>query len=76
MILYVFYIKNNMAKYSEQGNKQFTYLLIGEILLLLYSIPEFRQNFKDSLAFLILCCYGPTDWNTATFLKFSTHFSP
>jgi hypothetical protein len=69
MILYVFYI---MAKYSEQGNKQFTNLLMGEILLLLYSIPEFRQIFKDSLAFLILC-YGPTDWNTATFLKFSKH---
>jgi hypothetical protein len=31
MILYVFYIKNNMAKYSEQGNKQFTNLLMGEI---------------------------------------------
>ena len=39
-----------MAKYSEQSNKQFTNLLVGEILLLLYSIPEFRQIFKDSLA--------------------------
>jgi len=54
MILYMLYIKNNMAKYSEQGNKQFTNLLMGEILLLLYPIPEFRQIFKDSLAFLIL----------------------
>jgi hypothetical protein len=76
MILYMFYIKKNMARYSEQGNKQFTNLLIGEILLLLYSIPEFRQIFRDSLAFLILCCYGPTDWKTATFLKFSKHFGP
>jgi len=63
MILYVFYIKNDMAKYCEQGNMQFTNLLMGEILLLLYSIPEFRQSFKDSLAFFTLWCYGPTIWN-------------
>jgi hypothetical protein len=63
MILYVFYLKNNVAKYSEQGNKEFTNLLMGEMLLLLYSILEFCQIFKDSLAFLILWCYGPTIWN-------------
>jgi hypothetical protein len=54
---------NNMAKYFEQGNKQFTNLFMGEILLLLYSIHEFRQVFKDSLTFWILWSYGPTIWN-------------
>lgn len=55
--------KNNMTKYSEQGNKEFTNLFMGEILLLLFSMSEFRQIFKDSLALLILWSYGPTIWN-------------